>query len=131
LSPETIRLRFFASHPRLTPAEVEWFTHLDYDRRVALVAVLSGDLVAVGRFEGAPDTDVAEVAFVVEDAHQDRGLGSVLLEHLAAIAAERGIRRFEANVLAENFRMLRVFRDAGFQAISTYDQDVVHLIFSI
>jgi GNAT superfamily N-acetyltransferase len=53
--------------------------------------------VAVGRYDRIPGTDVAEVAFVVDDAQQGRRWGSVLLEHLAAIASERGVRRFEAD----------------------------------
>src|SRR4029453_6180709 len=115
LSPETIRFRFFAPHPRLSPAEVERFTRVDHVDRVALVAVLGDDMLAGGRYDRIPGTDLAEVAFVVDDAHQGRGLGSVLLEHLAAIAAERGVRRFEADVLTDNVRMVRVFVDAGYQ----------------
>lgn len=131
LSPETIRYRFFAAHPTLSAREVEHFTHVDYDGRVAMVAVLGGALIAVARFERVPGTDIAEVAFVVTDAHQGRGLGSVLLEHLAAIAAERYIRRFEAEVLAENTGMARVFRDAGYQVERSQDQDVFHLVFPV
>ena len=131
LSAETRRFRFFAVHPALTPAEVEHFTTVDYDERVALVATLGRKLVAVGRFDRAPGTDVAEVAFLVDDVHQGRGVGSVLLEHLAAIAAERGIHRFEAEVLAENFHMVNVFKAAGYQATRSYEQDVVRLEFSI
>jgi acyl-CoA synthetase (NDP forming) len=74
---------------------------------------------------------MAEVAFVVDDAHQRRGLASVLLEHLAAIAAERGIRRFEADVLPDNLRMARIFSDAGYQAKRSYDTDSVHFVFPI
>jgi GNAT superfamily N-acetyltransferase len=106
LSAETIRYRFFAPHPTLSPAEVEDFTQVDHDQRVALVAVLGEDLVAVGRYDRIPGTDVAEVAFVVDDAQLGRGWGSVLLEHLAAIASERGVRRFEADVLTDNVRMV-------------------------
>ena len=69
----------------------------------------------------------AEVAFVVGDAQQGRGIGSVLLEHLAAAARERGIKRFVAEVLAENSRMVRVFTDAGYAAEYQYDSGVVQL----
>jgi acyl-CoA synthetase (NDP forming)/GNAT superfamily N-acetyltransferase len=131
LSPESIRYRYFAPHPELSPREVDRFTNVDYDDRIALVAVLGEELVAVGRYDRTPGTDMAEVAFVVDDAHQGRGLGSVLLEHLAAVAAERGIRRFEAEVLADNMRMLRIFVDAGYQASRSYEMDVVHLVFPI
>nr|MBA2560725.1 GNAT family N-acetyltransferase [Propionibacteriales bacterium] len=131
LSEETIRYRFFAAHPKLSATEVEQFTHVDYHDRVALVAVLGGELIAVGRFERAPGTDVAEVAFVVADVHQGRGVGSVLLEHLAAIAAERDIGRFEAEVLTGNARMARVFHDAGYHATQKYEEDSIHLVFPI
>jgi acyl-CoA synthetase (NDP forming) len=110
---------------------VERFTQVDHDQRVALVAVLGGDLVAVGRYDRIPGTDLAEVAFVVDDIHQGRGLGSVLLEHLTAIAAERGIRRFEADVLTDNVRMVRIFVDAGYQATRSYEEDAIHLVFPI
>jgi acyl-CoA synthetase (NDP forming)/RimJ/RimL family protein N-acetyltransferase len=131
LSPESIRYRYFAPHPTLSPREVERFTQVDHDDRVALVAVLGGDLLAVGRYDRVPGTDAAEVAFVVDDAHQGRGLASVLLEHLAAIAAERGIRRFEADVLPDNLRMARVFTDAGYQPSRSYEEDSVHFVFPI
>ncbi len=84
---------------------------------------------ASGASTGSTDPTEAEVAFVVADAHQGRGIGSVLLEHLAAAARERGIRRFMAEVLAENGRMVRVFVDAGYQASHQYDYGVVHLEF--
>jgi GNAT superfamily N-acetyltransferase len=131
LSPESIRYRYFAPRPTLSPGEVQWATHVDHDEREALVAVLGDDIVANGRYDRIPGTDVAEVAFVVDDAHQGRGLGSVLLEHLAALAAERGIRRFEAEVLPDNARMVRVFLDAGYQASRQYEQDAIHLVFPI
>ena len=73
-------------------------------------------IMAVGRYERlGPDSPEAEVAFVVEDAHQGRGIGSVLLEHLADAARENGITRFVAEVLPENGGMLRVFSDFGYQ----------------
>ena len=131
LSPESIRYRYFAPHPTLSPREVERFTHVDHDGRVALVAVLGDDLLAVGRYDRIPGTDTAEVAFVVDDAHQRRGLAAVLLEHLAAIAAERDIRGFEADVLPDNLRMARVFTDAGYQPSHSYEEDSVHFVFPI
>jgi acyl-CoA synthetase (NDP forming)/RimJ/RimL family protein N-acetyltransferase len=131
LSPESIRYRYFAPKPSLTPAEVKWFTQLDHAEREALVAVLGDDIIAVGRYDRVPGTDTAEVAFVVDDAHHGRGLASVLLEHLAALAADRGIRRFEADVLPDNHRMVRIFVDSGYQASRSFDEDAVHLVFPI
>jgi acyl-CoA synthetase (NDP forming) len=73
----------------------------------------------------------AEVAFVARDDHQGRGLGSILLEHLAAAARENGLRRFEAEVLVENHQMVRVFRDAGYQVSREFAEGVLHLEFDI
>ena len=83
LSPDTIRLRFFSPHPHLRPDEVSHFTTVDYHDRVALVALIGPTMVAVGRYERLSGTTSAEVAFVVADAYQGRGLGTLLLEKLA------------------------------------------------
>ena len=71
------------------------------------------------------------MAFVARDSHQGRGLGSILLEHLAAAARENGLRRFEAEVLVENRAMVRVFRDAGYQVSRAFADGVLHLEFDI
>ena len=113
-SDQTRYYRFFGPMKRLSEKELHRFTHVDHVDRVAFVVLLGDQLVAVGRYDRYPGTDDAEVAFLVEDAHQGRGLGSVLLEHLAAAARERGIKRFVAEVLAQNSRMVRVFQDAGY-----------------
>src|SRR5438270_5869567 len=74
-SAETVYRRFFTVRSDLTSTEVTRFVNVDYRDRVAIVAELSGEMVAVARYDRLPDTDEAEVAFVVEDAHQGRGLG--------------------------------------------------------
>ena len=131
LSAETVYRRFFSPHPTLSQREVERFTTVDYRDRFALVATLEGDIVAVARYDReGPET--AEVAFVVSDAHQGRGVGSLLLEQLAAAARERGIRRFVADTLVSNTPMLGVFRDAGFEVqLSMSSSGVAHVEFPI
>jgi acyl-CoA synthetase (NDP forming)/GNAT superfamily N-acetyltransferase len=134
LSERTRYLRYFGAYPQIPPRDLERFTVVDYTSRVALVAEVGGQLIAVGRYEKLPEGEAkgtAEVAFVVEDAHQGRGVGSVLLEHLAAAARERGIEQFEAYVLAENPTMVRVFLDAGYQVRRAYESGLVHLTFGI
>ncbi|MCA0146848.1 bifunctional GNAT family N-acetyltransferase/acetate--CoA ligase family protein [Blastococcus sp. LR1] len=130
-SDQTRYYRFFGPMKRLSDKDLHRFTHVDHDKRVAFVVLLGDQLIAVGRYDRYPGTDDAEVAFLVEDAHQGRGLGSVLLEHLAAAGRERGIRRFVAEVLAQNSKMVRVFRDAGYKAERSYEDGVVHLTFPI
>lgn len=131
LSDRTRYFRYFGPYPRMPRRDIERFSRVDYVNRVALVALLGDDIVAVGRFDRLGEQDSAEVAFVVEDEHQGRGLGSILLEHLAAAARERGLARFVAEVLADNSQMVRVFRDAGYEVTRAMEEGVVHLEFSL
>ncbi|WP_420831997.1 GNAT family N-acetyltransferase [Nocardia huaxiensis] len=134
LSDRTRYLRYFGPYPRMTPKDLYRTTHVDYHDRVGLVVELGADIIAVGRYEGLADRPgprAAEVAFVVADEHQGRGLGSILLEHLAGAAAENDIETFVAEVLAENNAMVQVFRDAGYQVQRSRDGSVLHLEFAI
>ncbi|MFI0485066.1 GNAT family N-acetyltransferase [Actinomadura sp. 9N215] len=132
LSPESIYYRFFSPRPRLSDRDVEHFTGVDHDRRAALIATIGEEMVAVVRYDRAGDRpETAEVAFLVEDAHQGRGLGPVLLEHIAAAARERGVRRFVASVLPDNRRMTRVFREAGYRAEQRFEEGVIELVLDL
>ena len=113
-SAKTHYFRFFNAMPHLNERLLDQLTILDQHNRVAIVAEHSGGICAVGRYDRAPGSVVAEVAFVVDDPNQGRGISTVLLEHLAVIATSQGVERFEAMVLAENRAMLGVFRSSGF-----------------
>ncbi|MEV4394319.1 bifunctional GNAT family N-acetyltransferase/acetate--CoA ligase family protein [Nonomuraea sp. NPDC049607] len=126
LSAESIYFRFFGPRPRLSDRDVERFTNVDYDNRVALIATIGAEMVAVIRYDRTEPGE-AEVAFLVEDAHQGRGVASVLLEHLAATARERGIERFVADVLPANMKMMGVLRQAGYTAESRFADGVVRM----
>ena len=132
LSPETVYYRFFAPYPTLTDRDVARFTVVDHTDRVALVATVGGHIVGVTRYDRLPDPPTqAEVAFTVRDDYQGRGLGSVLLEHLAAAARERGVRGFVAEVLPANQRMLTVFRDAGYGTSASLSDGYYSMDFAI
>jgi acyl-CoA synthetase (NDP forming)/GNAT superfamily N-acetyltransferase len=134
LSPHTIYRRFFSPRPVLPPKDVHRFTNVDYHDRMALIAEIGGEMAGVARYDrqtSGAEGNEAEVAFVIEDRHQGRGLGSLLLEHLAAAARERGFEYFVAETLAENRSMLGVFRDAGFVAQRRFEDGLVHLRFPI
>ncbi|MFD8497235.1 GNAT family N-acetyltransferase [Amycolatopsis sp. NPDC059657] len=131
LSERSRYFRYFGAYPRIPQRDLERFSVVDHHDRVAFVALLGDEIIAVGRYERLDDGPSAEVAFVVDDAHQGRGLGSILLEHLAAAAAECGLSRFVAEVLAENSPMVRVFRDAGYQVSREIEEGVLHLEFGI
>ena len=137
LSSRSIYFRFFQTKQRLTDAELHYFTELDFTRDVALVATLQEGqeeyIIGVGRYfritENGKLTTHAEVAFTVADAHQGRGVGTLLLEHLAALARMQGIDTFEAYVLGENNRMLEVFEASGFTVQRALDTGVFHVSF--
>ncbi|MFD0823729.1 GNAT family N-acetyltransferase, partial [Micromonospora zhanjiangensis] len=131
-SERTRYLRYFSPYPRIPERDLARFVTVDHHDREAFV-VLSGDrIIAVGRYERlGPTAPDAEVAFVVEDAHQGRGIGPVLLEHLADAARQEGLTGFVAEVLPANGAMLRVFAEFGYQVQRQYADGVVHLTFPI
>jgi acyl-CoA synthetase (NDP forming)/GNAT superfamily N-acetyltransferase len=130
LSPETIYFRFFAPYPQLSERDIKRFTNVDYEDRAALVALVGDEFVGVARYDRV-NRDDAEVAFTVRDDYQGFGLGSVLLEHIAAAARERGVSRFVAEVLPGNRRMMAVFVDAGYTMAQEFDDGVISLHFDI
>jgi RimJ/RimL family protein N-acetyltransferase len=73
---------------------------------MAIVALEGDQLIAVARYDGSDAADEAEVAIVVQDRWQERGLGTILMTELLGYADARGIHRFRAYVLADNYRML-------------------------
>lgn len=138
VSDQSKYFRFFAPYPHLSDKDVRRFTHHDYVNRVGLALVVRDRFIATVRYDridrdGMPSTTGtdAEVAFLVQDAHQGRGIASALLEHIAAVAQERGIRRFTAEVLPENRKMVKVFTDAGYTQRRSFAEGVVHLEFDL
>ncbi len=132
VSPQSKYYRFFAAMPTLSEREVRRFIDVDHVTKVALVAEVAEKMIAVGQFErieGARPR--AEVAFLVQDRHHHRGIGQLLLEHLAQIGRELGIEEFVAEVLPDNTGMLQVFRDAGYQVKGGFEDGVVSMRFGI
>jgi len=126
-SRESIYKRFFSPKPELTEADVEHFTDVDMVDRAALAVEVHDEFVAWASYERWPGRNDAEVAFMVDDDMQGRGIATLLLEHLAAIARSNGIERFTAEVLAENRSMLAVFARAGWPLQRRFDSGVVDL----
>ncbi|MEU3749741.1 MULTISPECIES: bifunctional GNAT family N-acetyltransferase/acetate--CoA ligase family protein [Streptomyces] len=135
VSDESKYYRFFAPYPRLSAKDVHRFTHHDFVDRVGLAATVGGEFIATVRYDRIDDrgmpashpADEAEVAFLVQDAHQGRGVASALLEHIAAVARERDIRRFAAEVLPANNKMIKVFTDAGYTQKRSFEDGSVRL----
>ena len=129
-SPESIYLRFFAPMPQIPAKDLDRFVTVDYRDRVAFVMIVGDELIGVGRYDRI-DADSAEVAFNIADAHQGRGIGSILLEHLAVAAREVGISVFTAEVLPHNRSMLQVFTAAGYEVSREFEDGVVAVRFEI
>ena len=135
LSPESRYLRFHGAR-RVTPSLVAPFVDPDWAERGALIGTLADEagaerVVALASYVRLRSPARAEVAFAVEDELQRRGIGTRLLERLAARAGAAGIERFVAEVMAENRQMLRVFENVGFEATRELEQGEIEVEFPI
>lgn len=134
VGPDSLYLRFFSKKSRFTDDELKQATEVDFADVVALVAVVEeagGDRIVGGgrylRIGASGPGQRAEVAFLIDDAHQGLGIGSRLFRHLAAIARAAGVVQFEADVLPANQGMLRLFSRSGFPVTRTVTPEAVHL----
>jgi GNAT superfamily N-acetyltransferase len=130
MSEQSRYTRFFAPKRGLSEKEIAHFMNVDFVNHVALVAV-AGDagsqrIVGAGRYiVSQPGT--AELAFMVDEAHQGKGIASVLIRHLAAIARAAGLDGLHAEVLDANAPMLKVFGKSGLAMSTERQQGVVHV----
>ncbi|HEX2171516.1 MAG TPA: GNAT family N-acetyltransferase [Dehalococcoidia bacterium] len=117
LSRRSIYFRFFGALPHLSDQQARHFAEVDYHDRFALVAYEPDrpeDLIGVARFDRGPAPDEGELAIVLADRCQGRGLGRTMLLLLVEAARERGIRRLFGLVLPDNDRVIRLLRHLGF-----------------
>ncbi len=138
LEKDSIYTRFFTNRGDPSDAEIDGAVNVDFVREVALVVTtdtVRGEIViASGRYflTGGPGTErSAELAFVVAEDYQGRGIASRLLAHLAVLARHQNLARFEADVLSQNRAMLAVFRRAGFPMQQRRDGGVIHLTLAL
>jgi GNAT superfamily N-acetyltransferase len=128
LSKETLYYRFMSNIKALPRKQIQDFVFINHRTDIAIVATVpeahGDDVVAIGRYYLDEKTNFAEVAFVVRDAWQNRGIGSSLLKHLATIAKRNGISGFTAEVLSGNRRMQSVFNRSEFRVTSRPEGDV-------
>lgn len=131
LSAESVRLRYFGPHPELSEDELTRLFAEGGQQHLALVAERGERLVGLAQYDRLPGSDVAEVAFVVDDSHQGLGIGTLLLEYLASEGRRFGLKRFRAEVLLENNQMTKVFRDAGFTESSKLEAGEMTVLMDI
>jgi RimJ/RimL family protein N-acetyltransferase len=130
LSPESRYRRFFTPTNELSAAELSYLTEVDHHDHEALVA-LEPDTehgIGVARFvRSTDDREVAEVAVAVADSWQNRGVATALLGHLTQRAREEGVRRFSAEILADNRPMLELIDELGDVTMRHLDQGSVQI----
>jgi acyl-CoA hydrolase len=132
LSSESVRSRFFTHTMAFPHRNVQQLTNVDYQNNLAIVAVVPGargeeEVVGIAQYFLDPATGAAEVAFIVQDDWQNKGMGSILFRRIALIAKERGVKRFDAKVLPSNKAMLAVFHNSGFPIQTEFDGDAYSL----
>jgi RimJ/RimL family protein N-acetyltransferase len=138
LERESVYSRFFSLRNEPTAAELSRLDTIDFVREVILVATIEagGDETIIGSATYVALTDVAtphaaEIAFVVEEDYQGLGIASRLLKHLAALARERGITTFVADVLPGNKAMLSVFAKSGLPTTQRLGNEVIHVVMKL
>jgi RimJ/RimL family protein N-acetyltransferase len=133
-SPQSLRRRFFVTKRGFSQKEIDFFINIDFDKHVALVAEVDEDgksIIAGGGRYIVTAPGKAEIAFVVVDAYQGQGIGTVLMRHLAVLARKAGLKELIAEVLPENTAMLKVFKKFGFAPGPSSDPGVVHLVLQL
>lgn len=128
LSPRTIYMRFFSPVARPSHRTLRYLSSVDHDGREAIVAVDGDDIVGVARYDRRAGTDEAEVAVLVEDAWQGRGLGRILTEHLAREARSHGVEAFTASMLGDNRRAIGLARTSAAAHLRFEDGEVEAVI---
>jgi GNAT superfamily N-acetyltransferase/predicted CoA-binding protein len=131
LSPDNAYFRFFSVSPRAPEREAQRVCRPPSPDHVALLALLSGQLVGVASWEATGRPGRAEIAFAVSDAMHGRGVATLLLEHLVSLGRQRNLAAFEAETLPDNYAMQQVFRDAGLPVERHFGDGVIELTFPL
>ncbi len=128
LSQETLYYRFMSHNQHFGQREIQNFVYVDHRKDVAIVGTLpeahGDDIVAVGRYYLDERTNLAEVAFVIRDQWQHKGLGTFMFRHLINLAKAGGIAGFTAEVLRENKAMQSIFNHSGYKVQSVVEEGV-------
>jgi len=132
LSRETIYYRFMSGQQRFTHSQIQDFVYIDHRKDVAVIGVVpeayGEEIIAVGRYYLNEKNNKAEVAFVIRDGWQNKGIGSFMFRHLLAIAKRNGISGFTAEVLRDNRRMQAIFNHSGYKVESRVEEGVYSFV---
>ena len=135
LSESSVKTRYMAGTMIFPHSDVQQLANIDYRKDIAIVGVVPGvsedEIVAIAQYFLEPDGLSAEVAFLVQDEWQSKGMGTLLLDYISKVAAQRGVKKFVAKVLPNNKAMLSVFYNSGYKVNTEFDGEVYHIDYEL
>ena len=135
LSEKSVQTRYMAGTMSFPHSDVQQLANIDYKKDIAIVGVVPGisdeEIVAIAQYFLDPETQSAEVAFIVQDEWQSKGMGTFLLDYITQIARSRGVKRFYAKVLPNNKPMLAIFHNSGYKVNTEFDGEVYHITYDL
>jgi acyl-CoA hydrolase/RimJ/RimL family protein N-acetyltransferase len=135
LSTQSVRTRYMTHTMAFPHKDVQRLTNIDYHQDLAIVGVVPGisgeEIVAIAQYFLDPKTQAAEVAFLVQDEWQQKGMGTFLLDYITQIARQRGVKRFYAKVLPNNKPMLTIFHNSGYRVNTEFDGEVYSITYDL
>jgi len=135
LSEESVQKRYMTRTTMFPHKDVQKLTNIDYQQDIAIVGTVPGasgeQIVALAQYFLDPKTQTAEVAFIVQDEWQQKGMGTFLLDYITRIAKQRGVKCFSAKVLPVNKPMLAIFYNSGYKVNTEFDGDVYSITYDL
>jgi GNAT superfamily N-acetyltransferase len=135
LSEESVRKRYMTRTMRFPHKDVQQLANIDYQHNLCIVGTVPGvsgeQIVAISQYFLDPRTQAAEVAFLVQDEWQQKGMGTLLLDYITKIAEQRGVKRFYAKVLPGNKPMLTIFHNSGYDVSTEFDGEVYNIKYDL
>ncbi len=135
LSKESVEKRYFTYTKTFPHKDVQKLTNIDYQQDLAIVGCVPGPsgekIVGIAQYFLDPKTQKAEVAFIVQDEWQDKGMGSFLLNYITDVAKSRGVKTFYATVLPKNKAMLNIFYNSGYQVKTEFDGETYSINYDL
>ena len=135
LSEKSVKTRYMTGTMSFPHSDVQQLANIDYKKDLAIVGVVPGisdeEVVAIAQYFLDPETQSAEVAFLVQDEWQSRGMGTFLLDYISKVAQQRGVKKFIAKVLPNNKAMLSVFYNSGYKVNTKFDGEVYNIDYEL
>ena len=135
LSGSSVQTRYMAQTVGFPHRDVQQLTNIDYSQDISILGTVPGvsgeQVVAIAQYYFDPKSRAAEVAFLVQDEWQKKGLGTFLLTYLAQIAKKRGVKSLYAKILPSNKPMLAIFNNSGYEVKTEFDGEVYSVMFDL